>query len=190
MGSLSGGDQINGNAGIDTLRIFASGGTAASITGVISNVENIYLNRVATAVTQDVSTIAGVTNLEIDQLGATALTAAASITTKLTIGSTQSLKLSNILGVTGTVGGVGGAGGVGGDGTAAAAGAGGTAGTPGGTGTTGTIGAVNAAGGTGGVGVAGGNATAGAAAAAGGAGGTGGTGGSSSCCPTAGNLLG
>lgn len=57
--SVGAADQINGGAGTDTLKMY---GTVTK--AVISNIENIYLNAPGGAF--DVSTIAGVTSLEVD----------------------------------------------------------------------------------------------------------------------------
>lgn len=74
-------DQINGGAGTDTLKLY---GTVKK--PVISNVENIYLN--APGGNFDVSTITGVTNLEVDT---------ETSNREFTVTTGQSVKLTNLV---------------------------------------------------------------------------------------------
>lgn len=82
-------DQINGGAGVDTLKLY---GTV--IKPVISNIENIYLR--APNADFDVSTVAGVTSLEVDaEIGSRAFTVttgqAVTLSNLQTTGQTQTI---------------------------------------------------------------------------------------------------
>lgn len=101
-------DQLDGGAGTDTLKLF--GGTVDNTTiPTIKNIENVYLN--ATAGSLNVSTIAGVTALELDNVAAGTFT----------LGATQALKLSNQVNAVTVAGSVAGGVTLNGAGTAAAA---------------------------------------------------------------------
>lgn len=75
-------DQLDGGAGTDTLKLYG-GDFALNALPTIKNIENVYLN--ATSGNLNVSGIAGVTGLELDNVG----------TGTFTLGATQALKLSN-----------------------------------------------------------------------------------------------
>ncbi|KFE43828.1 DUF4214 domain-containing protein [Pseudomonas syringae] len=75
-------DQLDGGAGTDTLKLY--GGTVAGNLPTIKNIENLYLNA-TTAGDLSVAGIAGLTGLELENVGAGTFTLAA----------TQGLKLSN-----------------------------------------------------------------------------------------------
>ena len=101
-------DQLDGGAGTDTLKLY--GGNVATGIPTIKNIENVYLN--ATAGDLNVSTIAGVTALELDNVGTG---------DTFTLGATQALKLSNQAGAVTVAGSVAGGVTLNGAGTAAAA---------------------------------------------------------------------
>lgn len=101
-------DQLDGGAGTDTLKLY--GGNVATGIPTIKNIENVYLN--ATTGNLNVSTIAGVTALELDNVGTG---------NTFTLGATQALKLSNQAGAVTVAGSVAGGVTLNGAGTAAAA---------------------------------------------------------------------
>ena len=100
-------DQLDGGAGTDTLKLY--GGAVTDKLPTIKNIENVYLN--ATTGGLNVSGIAGVTALELDNAG----------TGTFTLGATQALKLSNQVGAVSVAGSVAGGVTLNGAGTAAAA---------------------------------------------------------------------
>ena len=101
-------DQLDGGAGTDTLKLY--GDNVATGIPTIKNIENVYLN--ATTGNLNVSTIAGVTALELDNVGTG---------NTFTLGATQALKLSNQAGAVTVAGSVAGGVTLNGAGTAAAA---------------------------------------------------------------------
>lgn len=91
-GNAGAGDQIDGGAGTDTFKLYIGTATKVeeTVLPTLKNVENVYIKggTVTAAATVDISTLAGVTSVELDgaALGATA-------TIKTT--AAQEVKLSN-----------------------------------------------------------------------------------------------
>jgi hypothetical protein len=84
--TASAADQINGGAGTDTLKLYNSSGNPVLPT--ISGIENIYIK--SSTADYDVSTISGLTSLEIDTVNVNAAARA------YTLASGQSLTLTNV----------------------------------------------------------------------------------------------
>lgn len=84
-GSAGPGDQINGGAGSDTLKLFAAAGATALNLPQLKGVENLYVKGGA-AIVDSISTIADVTAIELDSQTATGT---------LTLKGTQAVTLSN-----------------------------------------------------------------------------------------------
>lgn len=82
----SAGDQINGGAGIDTLKLFNSSGNPALPT--LSGIENVYIKN--STADYNVATVAGLTSLEIDTVNVNGGARA------YTLASGQTLTLTNI----------------------------------------------------------------------------------------------
>ncbi|MFG0463889.1 beta strand repeat-containing protein [Pseudomonas putida] len=101
-------DQLDGGAGNDTVKLYGGAAGNASIP-TIKNIENVYLN--GTTGDLNVSGIAGVNALEVDNVAAATFT----------LGAAQSLKLSNQTAATVVAGSVAGGVTLNGVGTAAAA---------------------------------------------------------------------
>lgn len=90
--TLTAGDQINGGAGTDTLKVYGAGALPTGIT--LTSIEKIYLN--GTNAGADISSYTSVTSLEVD-------TPAAGYT--FTVGANQAVALTNIGAVTTTIAG-------------------------------------------------------------------------------------
>ena len=84
--SASAGDQVNGGAGTDTLKLYNTSGNPVLPT--ISGVENVYIK--GSTADYDVSTISGLTSLEIDTVNVNGGARA------YTLASGQSLTLTNV----------------------------------------------------------------------------------------------
>ena len=84
-GSAGPGDQINGGAGSDTLKLYAAAGATALNLPQLKGVENLYVKGGA-AIVDNISTIADVTAIELESQTATGT---------LTLKGTQAATLSN-----------------------------------------------------------------------------------------------
>ncbi|WP_219064084.1 hypothetical protein [Pseudomonas sp. UMAB-08] len=84
------GDQINGGAGTDTFKLYSAAAATSVTLPQLTSIENLYVNGGVIA-TADVSTIAGLTNVEFDAQGANLA---------LTLTGAQTAKFSNDNGAT------------------------------------------------------------------------------------------
>ena len=81
-------DQIAGNSGTDTIKLYTTG---AITLPVMSSIESLYVNGLDAAI--NISALTDVTSLEIDDFSAS--TANAAIGTNITVAAGQSIKISN-----------------------------------------------------------------------------------------------
>jgi hypothetical protein len=84
------GDSIDGGTGTDTVKVYSN--AAATVVPNLTNVENLWINDTVHE-SRNVSTIAGLTSLELDSGTATAATAADTV---ITLGAGQSLTLDSV----------------------------------------------------------------------------------------------
>jgi S-layer protein len=98
---LSAADQINGGAGTDTLKIYQASATGLDTTvfGVLSNVENVYINSgaLSNSKTLDVSGLTGVKSIALDS--PKAMGGSDTFTLKTAAG--QAVSLTKVVGTTG-----------------------------------------------------------------------------------------